>query len=92
MGVGYKLPLTYNVIKTTLKSTNYEAGKKPMLLLLSNFYVTTDSKREEPGQKLFIRDRPGFFSMRLPEKILWLLHCKIKSKKNNLLLSESPMV
>ena len=28
MGVGYKLPLTYNVIKTTLKSTNHEAGKK----------------------------------------------------------------
>ena len=28
MGVGYKLPLTYNVIKTTLKSTNLEAGEK----------------------------------------------------------------
>ena len=31
MGVGYKLPLTYNVIKTTLKSTNHEAGKKQFL-------------------------------------------------------------
>ena len=51
MGVGYKLPLTYNVIKNTLKSTNHEAGKKTMLQLLSNFYVTADSKREEPGQK-----------------------------------------
>ena len=28
MGVGYKLPLTYNAIKTTLKSTNNETGKK----------------------------------------------------------------
>ena len=77
MGVGYKLPLTYNVIKTTLKSTNHEAGKK-QFKFGHNFYVTTVSKREEPGQKLFIQDSPGFISMRLPEIISWLRHCKIQ--------------
>ena len=53
MGVGYKLPLTYNVIKTTLKSTNHEAGKKNAATVKFGhiFYVTADSKREEPGTR-----------------------------------------
>ena len=37
MGVGYKLPLTYNVIKTTLKSTNLEAGEKNAATVKSHY-------------------------------------------------------
>ena len=82
MGVGYKLPLTYNVIKTTLKSTNHEAGKKMLQLLsLDIFFMLQqipNEKKLEPGQKLLIHDRPGSIFMRLPEKISWLRHCTVK--------------
>ena len=51
MGVGYKLPLNYNVIKTTLKSTNHEAEKNNNAASFKFWHKIIQTIRKERGRK-----------------------------------------
>ena len=71
MGVGYKLPLTYNVIKTTLKSTNHEAGKKQFKLSLDTIFML----RQFPNER---NQAKNYLSMTV--QVLFLCACLRKSR------------